>query len=146
MVLAGVGRTLATDAVDVIGDRFVRQPSAGQATVGGQALDLERTPQRGRWRHAAGVAYGVARALGVEVGSPLAGGAEQFGQVRGAVWSMLTRHLRDPHAPPPPLSAWDAPSAFASAPGPGWDGPRLAGGPPVLRAGPLQSPLPLGGG
>ena len=27
MVLAGVGRTLATDAVDVIGDRFIRQPA-----------------------------------------------------------------------------------------------------------------------
>ena len=48
MVLAGVGRTLAT--------------------VGGQALDLERVPQRGRGRYAAGVAHGVARALGVEVG------------------------------------------------------------------------------
>ena len=42
MVLAGVGRTLATDAVDVIGDGFVRQPIATQATVGRQAL-------RGRW-------------------------------------------------------------------------------------------------
>ena len=41
MVLAGVGRTLATDAVDVIGDRFVRHPTTAQATVGGQAVDLE---------------------------------------------------------------------------------------------------------
>ena len=127
MVLAGVGRTLATDAVDVIGDRFVRPPSAAQATVGGQALDLNRGPQRGRWRHAAGVAYGVARALGVEVGSPLEGGDGQFGQVRGAAWSTLTRHLRDPHAPTPPLSAWDAPGAFAGAPEPGWNGPAAAG-------------------
>ena len=127
MVLAGVGRTLATDAVDVIGDRFVRPPTAAQATVGGQAVDLNRAPQRGRWRHAAGVAYGVARALGVEVGSPLEGGDGQFGQVRGAAWSMLTRHLRDPHAPTPPLSAWDAPGAFAGAPGPGWNGPAAAG-------------------
>ena len=127
MVLAGVGRTLATDAVDVIGDRFVRPPSAAQATVGGQAVDLERGPQRNRWRHAAGVAYGVARALGVEVGSPLEGGDGQFGQVRGAAWSTLTRHLRDPHAPTPPLSAWDAPGAFAGAPGPGWNGPAAAG-------------------
>ena len=39
MVLAGVGRTLATDAVDVIEDHFGRQ-----ATVGGQALDLNRAP------------------------------------------------------------------------------------------------------
>ena len=55
-----------------------------QATVGGQAVALERGLQRGRWRHAEGVAYGVARALGVEVGAPLAGGDGQFGQVRGA--------------------------------------------------------------
>ena len=127
MVLAGVGRTLATDAVDVIGDRFVRPPTAAQATVGGQAVDLNRGPQRGRWRHAAGVAYGVARALGVEVGSPLEGGDGQFGQVRGAAWSTLTRHLRDPHAPTPPLSAWDAPGAFATPTGPGWEGPAAAG-------------------
>ncbi len=127
MVLAGVGRTLATDAVDVIGDRFVRPPSAAQATVGGQAVDLERGPQRGRWRHAAGVAYGVARALGVEVGSPLEGGDGQFGQVRGAAWSTLTRHLRDPHAPTPPLSAWDAPGAFAAPAGPGPEGVAAAG-------------------
>ena len=30
MVLAGVGRTLATDAVDVIGARFIRQPLSNQ--------------------------------------------------------------------------------------------------------------------
>ncbi len=143
MVLAGVGRTLATDAVDVIGDRFVRPPTAAQATVGGQALDLERAPQRGRWRHAAGVAYGVARALGVEVGSPLEGGDGQFGQVRGAAWSTLTRHLRDPHAPTPPLSAWDAPGAFASAPGPGWNGPAAAGwGSPHATGGTPSLPPP----
>ena len=64
MVLAGGGRTLVTDAVDVIGDRFVRAPPAARATVGGQALNLDRDAQRGRWRQAAGVAYGVARALG----------------------------------------------------------------------------------
>ena len=50
MVLAGVGRTLVMDAVEVIGDRFVRQPSAAPSTVGGQALDLERGSQR--WRRA----------------------------------------------------------------------------------------------
>ena len=113
MVLAGVGRTLATDAVDVIGDRFERQPTVAQATVGGQAVDLERTPQG--WRHAAGVVYGVARALGVEVGSPLVSGDGQFGQVRGAAWSTLTRHLRDPHAPTLPLSALDASAPLSNA-------------------------------
>ena len=122
MVLAGVGRTLATDAVDVIGDRFVQQPPTPQATVGGQALSLRRDGDTARWRHAAGVAYGVARALGVEVGSPLAGGAGEFGQVRGAAWSALTRHLRAPHAAAAPLSAWDAPGAFVTPAGPGQDG------------------------
>ena len=146
MVLAGVGRTLATDAVDVIGDRFVRHPSAAQATVGGQAVDLERGPQRNRWRHAAGVAYGVARALGVEVGSPLEGGDGQFGQVRGAAWSTLTRHLRDPHAPTPPLSAWDAPGAFAGAPGPGWGGPSAGWGTAGLAGGSPTIPPPSGRG
>ena len=71
MVLAGVGRTLAPDAVDVIGDRFQRQPTRNQVTVGGQALTLDRDPQTRRWRQATGAAYGGARALGVEVCSPL---------------------------------------------------------------------------
>ena len=132
MVLAGVERTLATDAVDVIGDRFVRHPTAAQATVGGQAVDLNRDPQRNRWRQTAGVAYNVARALGVEVGSPLAGGDGQFGQVGGAAWSTLTRHLRNPHAPPPPLSAWDAPGHEP-------EGPASAGWP-------LSVPPPSGRG
>lgn len=51
MVLAGVGRTLTTDAVDVIGERSIRQ-----VTVSGQALGLDRDPQTGHWRQAAGVA------------------------------------------------------------------------------------------
>ena len=65
MVLAEVGRTLATDAVEVIGDRFVRQPSAAQATMGGQALDLDRDPQRGRWRAATGSSGRYASRRGV---------------------------------------------------------------------------------
>ena len=132
-VLAGVGRTLATDAVGVIGDRFGRSPTAAQATVGGQAVDLDGGLPRNRWRHAAGVAYGVARALGVE------GGDGRFGQVGGAAWRTLTRHLRDPHAPTPPLSAWDAPGAFVGPPGHEPEGPASAGWP-------LQSPVPPGGG
>ena len=97
MVLAGVGRTLATDAVDVIGDRFVPPPVGATATVGGQALSLRRDGDTARWR----------RALGVEVGSLLEGGAGEFGRVRGAAWSAFTRHLRTPHAAAAPLSAWD---------------------------------------
>jgi len=126
MVLAGVGRTLATDAVDVIGSRFVRRPTSRQVTVGGQALGLDRDAQTGRWRQSVGVAYGVARALGVEVGSPLAGGDSRFGQIRGAAWSSLTRHLNDPHAAAAPLSAWDTPGAFAAPVGMGPDGPSDA--------------------
>lgn len=55
MVSAGVGRMLATGAVDVIGERFIRQPSTRQVTVGGQALGLDRDPQTGDWRQVAGV-------------------------------------------------------------------------------------------
>lgn len=36
------GGTLATDAVDVIGERFGRQPTARQVTVGEQAVTLDR--------------------------------------------------------------------------------------------------------
>ena len=147
MVLAGVGRTLATDAVDVIGDRFVQQPTTMQATVGGQEVSLRREGDTARWRHAAGVAYGVARALGVEVGSPLEGGDGQFGQVRGAAWSALTRHLRDPHAPAAPLSAWDTPSAFAAPSGTGLGGPSPAHwGTPSHAGGTNSIPLPSGRG
>ncbi len=138
MVLAGVGRTLATDAVDVIGERFIRQPTGNQVTVGGQALNLHDDPQAGRWRQAAGVAYGVARALGVEVGSPLAGGDGQFGQVRGAAWHTLTRHLNDPHGGAAPLSAWDTPGAFAGGLGDG-PGGRLPAGESLVGATPFGS-------
>ena len=86
-----------------------------RATVGGQALDLDRAPQR--WGQAAGVVYGVTWALGVEIDSPLAGEGGHFGQMRDAVWRTLTRHLRTPHAPTPPLSAWDALGAFAAESG-----------------------------
>ena len=83
MALAGVGRTVATDAVDVIGARFDRAGPLVQASLGGQTLPLHRAADAGRWRRAAGVAYGVARALGVEVVSPL-GGPDGFSQPGGA--------------------------------------------------------------
>ena len=60
----------------------------------------------------------------MEVGSPLAGGD---GQVCGVAWSTSTRHLHNPHAPTPPLSAWDAPGAVAGALGPRWESPAAAG-------------------
>ena len=57
MVLASVGRTLATDTMDVIGDRFIRPPTVVQDAVGGQGVRLDRARQRGRWRQVAGVIY-----------------------------------------------------------------------------------------
>ena len=68
------------------------------------------------------VAYRVARALGVEVGSPLEGGGSHFGQVRRAAWRTLTRHLRDPRAAVTPVSAWDSPGAYAIPSGTGLGG------------------------
>ena len=69
--LAGFGRTLAADSVDVIGTRF-RRPAGGgtQATLGGQALNLHGG--RG-WRALGGVALQMAGVLGVDTSS-IAGG------------------------------------------------------------------------
>ena len=82
MVLAGVGRTLAADAVDVIGRRFAAAPSEAQAVVGGQRLRLDPDG-------AADMAFGMARVLGVEVNSS-AGGSGAWGEPAGprasAVW------------------------------------------------------------
>ena len=45
LVLAGVGRTLATDAVEILGGRFGASPaSRPQVTLGGQALRLTPAP------------------------------------------------------------------------------------------------------
>ena len=88
MVLAGVGRTISTDAVDVIGGRFEQQLPAVHATLGGQALSLQDDTEAGQWGRVAGLAYGVARALGVEMVSPLAG---PVGSVGDAAWDVLAR-------------------------------------------------------
>ena len=111
MVLAGVGRTIAADTVDVIGSRFEQRTPAAQATLGGESLSLQ--DGGGQWHHAVGLAYGVARALGVEVVSPLASADGPFGQVRGAAWSTLTRHLTGPRAPTGPVNGQDASGVFA---------------------------------
>ena len=93
-VLAGVGRTLATDAVDVIGGRFARQEAGPHATLGGQELTRsDAEVEAAAWRRAAGMAYGVARALGVEVVSPLDGGRPGFGPAVGGAWGTLTRSM-----------------------------------------------------
>ncbi len=45
LVLAGVGRTLATDAVEILGGRFRSSPASRlQVTLGGQALRLTSSP------------------------------------------------------------------------------------------------------
>ena len=45
LVLAGIGRTLATDAVEILGGRFSSSPvSRLQVTLGGQALRLTSSP------------------------------------------------------------------------------------------------------
>ena len=104
-------------------------------------MTLDRDPQAGCWRQAAGVAYGVARAVGVEVGSPLAGGGGQFRQVRGAAWSTLTRHLREPHAAGTPIRAWDTPHALQAGT---WRAPvqfRRVSGADVLAQSAFDLPL-----
>ena len=88
MVLAGVGRTISTDAVDVIGGRLEQQLPAVHATLGGQALSLQDDTEVGQWGRVAGLTYGVARALGVEVVSPLAG---PVGSVGDAAWDVFAR-------------------------------------------------------
>ena len=88
LVLAGVGRTLATDAVEVLGGRFgVPAASRVQVTLGGQVLRLtedgEGGPETdavsedgagsaamagtGTWRRVTGLALDVARAFGVVI-------------------------------------------------------------------------------
>ena len=103
MVLAGVGRTLAADAVDVIGGRFQRPTAEPRAAFGGQELRLRREAGTERWRHTAGVTYGVARALGVEVGSPLDGSG--FGMPVGATWDLLTRPAAGLQEPARPVTS-----------------------------------------
>ncbi len=45
LVLAGIGRTLATDAVEILGGRFRSSPASRlQVTLGGQALSPHRPP------------------------------------------------------------------------------------------------------
>ena len=113
MVLAGVGRTLAADTVDVIGGRFEQPTPEASAVLGGEELTPRNAAHAGRWRRAAGAAYGVARALGLEVGAPWAGGAGALGAADGTAWSGLTRAVS--------AAAWDAPHAADGETGSGPD-------------------------
>ena len=121
--LAGFGRTLAADSVDVIGTRF-RRPAGGgtQATLGGQALNLHGG--RG-WRALGGVALQMAGVLGVDTSS-IAGG-----------WRALAKRVNTP---------WEAREDVAAnpwgTPGTGQDGavedgrdaPRVAGYDPAVSS------------
>ena len=112
LVLAGVGRTLATDAVDVLGGRFGSPaPSRVQVILGGQVLGLTEDgggtesdavseesagsaagAETGTWQRVTGLALDVARAFGVVIdggtGQPLASPSpssfEGEGRMRGA--------------------------------------------------------------
>ena len=98
LVLAGIGRTLATDAVEILGSRGGPPPSRLHVTLGGQVLRLTNpagsapaaasspsplagegrgegaipaaTPGPSPWQRVTGVAVGVARALGVTLDAP----------------------------------------------------------------------------
>lgn len=89
----------------------------------------------------------MARALGVEVGAPVAGGDGQFGQVRGVAWSTLTWHLRI--LPPDPVVERLGPAGRFGGrvrAGTGRPGARVAGVHSTTRAGPIRSPSPAGRG
>ena len=131
MVLAGVGRTISTDAVDVIGGRFEQPLPAVHATLGGQALSLQDDTEAGQWGRVASLAYGVARALGVEMVSPLAG---PVGSVGDAAWDVLARAATARRNPTlseasdsrvAPVNAWNGhvPNTAAWSLG-GYHGPR----------------------
>ena len=102
MALAGVGRTVATDAVEVIGTRLARMAPTARANLGGQTLPLHREADAGRWRRAAGVAYGVARALGIEIGPP-----------GGETWQMLTRTATDTSTVSAAPDPWGVPRTLS---------------------------------
>ena len=141
MVLAGVGRTISMDAVDVIGGRFEQQLPAVHATLGGQALNLQNDTEAGQWGRVAGLAYGVARALGMEVVSPLAG---PVGSVGDAAWDVLARAA---------TARWDPTlseaSDFRAAPVDAWNGqavPNTATWSPGGYRGHLRRPDRASGG
>ena len=92
LVLAGVGRTLAADAVAVIGGRGEASAASGvQVTLGGQVLRLttggsgvtEPGARPGGWQRVTAVAVGVAQALGVGIGGEAAAARADGGVAAG---------------------------------------------------------------
>lgn len=70
MVLAGVGRTIASDAVEVLSGRFgTSGGSSPKVTVGGQMLRLTGGKEGEALKRVTNVAVGVARMFGVTGGS-----------------------------------------------------------------------------
>ena len=113
LVLAGIGRTLASDAVEILGSRAGPTPSRLHVTLGGQVLRL--TDPAGSAPAASPVASGTP--------SPL-DSAPSPSRERAGV-----RGLTLPRPPPPPApapgsasraspSAWPAPSASPLTPPP----------------------------
>lgn len=125
--LAGFGRTLASDSVDVIGARFLR-PVGGEmhATLGGRTLRLHG----GRdWRTLGSLASEVAGAFGVDT-SFIADGWGAFGGRVDRPWQALEAIAVNPwgtfgttlHRPiDEPYSAWDAWDSAGSELGDSWE-------------------------
>lgn len=130
--LAGFGRSLASDSVDVIGERFLR-PGGGkmQATLGGQALSLSG---RRDWRALSSLAGEVAGAFGVDTAfiadgwSVFRGRADNPGQALEAIaadpWGMFGT---TPYYPTGrPYSALDDWDPAGSEPGISWKRSRFS--------------------
>ena len=72
MVLAGTGRAIAADAVDVVGERFTRQPAEAQVAVGGLALTRTAFATREP-------VSSVASGMRIAPGGPIPGAAAPWG-------------------------------------------------------------------
>ena len=68
-VLAAVGRTIASDAVEVLSGRFGASSSQPKVTVGGQMLRLTGGKKGEAWKQVTDAAVGVARIFGVNGGA-----------------------------------------------------------------------------
>lgn len=130
--LAGFGRTLASDSVDVIGARFLRPADGGmQAKLGGRALSLHS----GRnWRTLGSLASEVAGAFGVDT-SFVTDGWSAFGGRINRPWQALEAVDSDPwgtfgttlHNPiEEPFSALGAWDSAGSELGDSWEGLGLS--------------------
>lgn len=125
--LAGFGRTLASDSVDVIGARFLRPAGREmQATLGGRVLSLHG----GRdWRTLGSLASEVAGAFGVDT-SFIADGWGAFGGRVDRPWQALEAIAVNPwgtfgttlhRSIDEPYSAWDARDSAGSELGDSWE-------------------------